>query len=645
MTPRPCSLLLEVYSPLSIYDDAIETIDWEASTDPDHAAPYLIAPQNYAAQEIDPVRCTAQIGTITVGVIDVPQIQGDQSTGWMTARVHDLLGRRCRLRRYINSSVGYVVIADGPAGPPHMDASYAAYRWTIRDTRETERKLTAFLEGGVATIVPKGALYGFGEYTTDYDEATHRLLPRVIDVPVTGEYLLQHIVGIPGVHWVGVVDLASLFTSDVVNLDQAAQDAIQTSQISTGRYGCLTADILWRVAGDTIWNVARPTSPAHFVEPFAGRTDGLDSGGNPVQKLSFVTLFVDEIIPPGFPTSDGGSIECIVRYRGPASTDFPYYVEGPLGDVLRNLYTGVYTLAAKAEIEGLLYDPDDLDHVPIGGFRSRVRYDSGKLDTMLDHVLLRQTSPIADARGWAETILYAPSGWVPCLDDTAAISPINRSLPTFTDHVVDDDVTVPNPNWQTGETTVSQIIYTYPRYFLPADPNVNTDPDTLATRQVILEFSDGESQLRYGEQIQEYDASAFSAVGDEDGFSLSGIVETASLMAQNAKFDVLDRYRAGAQSITVLARRDRLPNALVGDWVPWSLMHLPDRLTGLRGSSASLAQILSLRDDDCVWRTLVLEESGLAAGAPGYASNGKVIDDEPAPGGGALTVLSDDESY
>src|SRR5262245_50475684 len=113
--PADCSLLLEVFTPVSIYDTETPEVDWEVSTDPDHSYPFLLAPQQYAEQEIDPIRCTASIGTIEVGVIDKPLTPGDQQTGFMTAKVHDLLGRRCRLRRWINEEIGWVTIADGPA--------------------------------------------------------------------------------------------------------------------------------------------------------------------------------------------------------------------------------------------------------------------------------------------------------------------------------------------------------------------------------------------------------------------------------------------------------------------------------------------------------------------------------------------------
>jgi hypothetical protein len=128
---------MEVYEPTTLeYDGpSSDVIAWDVSTDPAHPRPYLLAPRQYAEQEIDPVACTASIGQIEVGVIDVPEDPDDQDSGWMTARVHDLKGRRCRVRRYIDSVIGWVTIADGPAGSPSMDSSYSAFRWTIRDTR------------------------------------------------------------------------------------------------------------------------------------------------------------------------------------------------------------------------------------------------------------------------------------------------------------------------------------------------------------------------------------------------------------------------------------------------------------------------------------------------------------------------------
>ena len=163
-----------------------------------------------------------------------------------------------------------------------------------------------------------------------------------------------------------------------------------------------------------------------------------------------------------------------------------------------------------------------------------------------------------------------------------------------------------------------------------------------------MEFKDVESGLRYGEQPQEYDASAFGAIGDDEGENISGVNEQASLLAQAANFDVLQRFRSGVQSIAVNVLRSLIPGIRVGSWIPWSLSWLPDVTSGLRGSESSGAQVVSIKDNDCVWRTLVLEESsstGSIAGAPGFVSSLKVAGDDPSSGiSGSLIVVSDVES-
>lgn len=648
--PAPCSLLLEVYTPVSIYDDSIPTVDWEVSSDPAHPTPYLLAPRNYAEQEIDPIECTATIGTVEVGVIDAPTIVGNQASGFMTAKVHDIVGRRCRLRRWVDDLSGWVTIADGAAGAPKLDASYSAYRWSIRDTRETERKLSAFGVGGVSGIVPRGSIYGFGEYTDD--DGDHVLLPRLLDAPIFGVYQLTSV----GPYVMGLINFADHFSGGIggtvddprMIMDEDAINAVQISEISASAYATRNADVLWRVFElDTPWNVSRPTSPSTFRQPFVGTVD-VTSDGELVPALNFVTLFVAHIIPPGFPTETDTIVAAILRYRGPADDAFPYYVEGDLGEVITNLYDGVYTTAPTDGIEGVTYDPAGLD-VTVTSFASRMQYDPTAFDPMTDHVMLRQTEPIDDVRDWAQSNLYAPSGWIPALDSDLMLSPVSRTPPESVSDalLLEDEVVSPAPDWTTGERTLSEITYNYNRFFIPPVDDITTErkPDGLAIRAVTISFDDLESELRNGPQEQTYDASAFSAVGTEDGITIPGQLETASLLCQTAKFDVLDRYRQGVQSIGITVLRTRIPAARVGDWVPASLMYLPDRTSGLRGSDIALAQIVSMRDDDCTWRTLLVEESRLSDGPPGLVTDLQKTNDEPSAGGITMRVLSDVESY
>lgn len=658
--PAACSLLLEVYEPVSLdgYDDEYsdELVAWEVSSDRLHAYPFLIAPRQYAEQEIDAVRCTASIGTIEVGVIDKAEVPGDQTTGFMTARVHDLLGRRCRLRRWINNTIGYVTIADGPAGSPRLDSTYSAYRWTIRDTRDTERKMALFNAGGVAGVAPRGPMYGFGQVTDEYE--TTLLLERVIDIPIVGNYDIQDL-SLPGgvTKKMGIVNLAAHFSGTMVDSESlmtsdAGVTACEISELLPNIWGARFADVLWRVVGDTVWNIARMTTPSTFLQPMAGFVDAsLTGGGDLVPCLNFVTLFVDDDIPTGFPTDDVATdIEVIVRYRGPATEDFPYYVEGELGEVLINLYNGKYSLMATDEIEGLIYDPAGLD-VLSDSFLSRIQFDADAFAQMQELVTLRQTEPIEDGRDWTESTLYSPSGWIPALDNDMRISPVSRAQPSFIDDglQVNDNNCIPAANWNQGQRTVSEITYTYPRWYVPIDPFIEvTEYDGLAKRDITVTFQDPESELRYGKQAETYDASAFAAIGDEDGLNIAGVSEQASLLAQAANFDVLERFRSGVQSIAVQVRREYIVSARVGAWLPWDLSWFPDRVSGLRGSTTGAAMIVSLRDDDCVLRTIVIEESGgtgSIAGSPGYASSLTLVSDEAGAGeSSGLIVISDVES-
>lgn len=635
-----CSLLLEVYAPPTSYDPDVDVIEWEVSTDPAHEFPYLLGPRQYAEQEIDPIRCTATIGTVEIGVIDPPTVPGDQTTGWMTARIHDVKGRRCRLRRYVNATIGWVTIADGPAGAPKMDSSYSAYRWTIRDTRETERKLKAFNVGGNSAVLPRGPLYDWGTYTDD--EGDHILMPSVMNTPITGKFQISA----AGDLQLGIINLFEHFATGVLDdarmvMDDDQINATQISELSVDRWGPRVADVLWRAVGDSDWNVARPTSPSSYQQPFVGTTEApLAEGEEPVVAADYVTLFVSQDIPEGFPVVET-DVEFIIRYRGAASEAFPYYIEGPLGEVLKTLYDGGYSSAPTTGIDGFVFDPAGIAEAE-QTYAPRIRYDSAAFDDMLATVLLRQVEPIDDARAWTETALYAPSGFIPAMDGQLRISPTSRAKPAVISDslMIEDAVIIPAPNWTTGARTVSEVSYKYYRYFIPAEGSgFETTPDGLAKREINPIYRDPDSEVRHGAQPEEYDAFAFSAVGTDVGLNIPGQLETASMMAQSAVFDVLERYAEGVPATEVSVLRSRIPNVRVGDWVPWEITYFPDKTTGLRGSNASAAQIISIRDDDCVWRFIGLEESDLSEGPPGYVSLVERLEEDPSPG--YVTLVED----
>lgn len=652
--PAFCSLLLEVFKSAVDYDLGDETVDWSVSTDPAHARPWLMPVGNYGEQEADPVSCAVSIGTLEVGVIDVPQTLGDQTTGWMTERAHGVFGRRCRLRRYVDDDIGWVTIADGPAGTPRMDPSYSAYKWTIRDTRDTERKLKAFTSGGTATIVPRGVMEGFGSHEDEDGNPAWLIEPQ--ETGVEGEMLVQEL-GDGSGRYVGTVLFSDQFDTDVpfgelpillnpdLIIDEEGEEALEGRSLDAATGVFPMADVLWRIAPEDPWNVARPSTPYAYTGMNLGQAQACVYDGEEVRALVSVLLFFQVGVPVDFPGSED-TVEIILRHRGSATENYPFYFEGTAGELLSALYTGA--LAIAPNLGGDVYDPTGMEDV-VQGLASRVRFDQTALDAMTTPVLLRQVEPVDDGRDWAEASVYGPSGWIPAMDSDGRISPVSRNrpveltgLPNFT-----NSNTEPSPDWNAGERVVTEVRYSYKRFFVPTPgsfPQIATEADGLAVRDITLAFTDPEAELVHAAQPQEFEASVFSAIGDADGSARTGIPETGSILAQEGRFEVLARYRNGAQSFGVAVPRSEIPTLRVGAWVTWNLSWLPHRTTGLRGGasdSEAAAQVLAIRDDDCAWRSLLLEESSVA-NQPGYYSDLDKTEDEPQAGYYSDLGISDD---
>lgn len=646
--PAPCSLVLDVYLPGGV------DIDWSVSTDPDHVRPYLIAPENYDGQEIDPITGASTIGTVEVGVIDPPLVAGDQTRGFMTARVGTIRGRRCVLRRFISNAIGYVTIGDGPAGTPRLDASYSAYRWPIRDTREIERKLRAFNDGRSTSVVPFGAIEGFGD-----KGGGDWLMSPTKDAPIVGVYGVNE--GSQYGFRMGYVDFPwtgpGLPTADLV-IGKDGEAALQTQGDGQGS-SLPNADILWRVAGsDDPWKVARPYIPAPFTDgqlPIAQVDDGALLGDE-VRAISRLILWAHPISgtpytgtePFGASAVDGvgSELEIIVRHRGKPTDELPYYYEGTSGGLLADIYDGLLSgrdpYSEAAVLVGDLYDPAGIQALT-AELAGGVRYDASAVAAMTTPVLVRETDAASDARDWTERKIYGPSGWIAALDSEGRISPVSRARPTVVaGPLLNDARTEPSPDWNGGETIVTGVEVTSFRYFDPIFASVKVEDDGLAVRPISIKYIDPDAQLTEGEKPITFDGSAFASVGDAAGNAIPGDIEPAQLIAQEARYEVLGRYRAGAEAMRVRVRRADAPNIRAGDWCPANLSWFPNTETGLRGLALDAVQILSINDSECAWRYLLIEESPIAA-APGYFDPVVVLDDEAAAGYfDSIEVLADE---
>lgn len=574
-TIAPCTLELEAYEADGV------TVAWRVSTDAGLPNPYLDRPTNYGAREIDPVRGAAIISTVSVSVRDVAQTPGDQDTGFVTERLSGIYGRRFRLLRHTSPLVDPVVVADGPATKPRMAADYSSYAWEIRDTRDTERKLQPFRDAGTLSLFPFGPVNDWGQLS-----GVTPIVARC-DHSVGGGFVAVTLV--PNV---GVV------FADTLNEEQ--RHAVKTPLVAGAPQGLGLCDVLWRPNGSgDPWNQIFPAIVA--VAPVS-IAEFNDDG-----ECASVSL---ALVLDGFPVlldnlpAHNDVVEFFIRYRGAPTTALPAHFEGALGELLQAFYDR--TLEQPAATGGLIYDLFDLAPAPLSDLLP-VRYDAAALAALTEPVLLRQTQKIEDGRAWAESRLYAPSGWIPALDGDGRISPVSRtpSGPPLTPEIT-GTISQPSPEWNAGERIVSGIEFTSHRYFLPTDPVVERGTDGVATRGVTKRIIDTESQDRHGEHMESFDATAFAFVGDSDGEAVTLGGETVDDLLAAAEISVLDRYKLGAPAVQLMVRRDQIAAFREGDFVSADLPWLPgDAAT--RGLAWAMAQILMIGEDDCAWRTLLIE--------------------------------------
>jgi hypothetical protein len=325
-----------------------------------------------------------------------------------------------------------------------------------------------------------------------------------------------------------------------------------------------------------------------------GVTDAELADGTPVRGVLYLYMMGNGAA--GTYPAHNTRIDVLVRYTGKPSAVTPAHLEGmTTGELLRDLYDGVYSWP----------DPITGEVVPTG-----IRYHEPDLLLMTDPVLARITEPVDDVRDWAEKYIYAPTGWIPALDNDGRISPRSQVPPdSFADLLdVRNAITAPEPDWSAGERTVNVVTFGYQRWY-PADPEDVDAVDRLAVREVTHEYRDEASVDLRGLAHVSYDGLAFGAPGNEYGDPILNVTrEYGYGHALNRRTYVLHRYTNGAAIIEVPVMRRHCATLRAGDWVVADLSWFPDYLTRRRGLVTG-GQILAVRDLDCAWRVLLIEEA------------------------------------
>lgn len=629
---------------------------WTITTDPDGEHPFLIDPgrTDYSGQEIDVAAGSGSLVNAVVPIVDDWGPAGDQQRGWLTERLADELSRsairgfRGQFRRYVDELSRWVTIADGPCGVPYM-RSFPAYSIPIRDTREAERKLTAFDGGFLVTTpaFPRGLLelesFGFvviedeGGMVVDVQQLTGG--PASVDALVTSAARPIGPGSTTGIrhmrfpeYWPPGDPLLGLFSMNLSGapppdfvLRKELLDLLNSEPRPTGTFEANGREIYhhtwpyleprWRLKGSgDDWTVApmeiftsysSPLNPLlHEAHDLADVTYIDESGVSRTiegQDIIYGWLLFGELNDiPGTP-----EIEFQVGWLGPVSEWLPYHYEGELGGFFRNLFDGQYSRR-----------DEDGEIVATG-----IRYDPDALDAMTDFVRMRITEPIDDIREWAEDHLYRVFGYIPRLDFDGRVSPVSQLPPATLSNLItiDDTVAAAEPSWTEGERIVNVLKVAYTRGFndslnLPTWDGASGDK--IWVRPISVEYREdlpnvvvppeGSSIALHGEELFELDGG--QTVIDV-GVQYTGASamppgeEMGRQVALARRLGVYDRYLHGVPGgvVELDVRREITSQLQNGDWVRLNISWLPSKSSRKRHLDY-LAQVVALNDFDCAWQ-------------------------------------------
>lgn len=612
-------------------------VEATCATDPAHPRPFLLVPETLAESEVNLAEGSSVIGQVNVRVLDKRRVPGDQATGWLTALLavpgtgigageSALNGRRALLEQ-TDDGAAWFVLMDGIVGGVRLDESLVTYSIEIRDVRERERKVRAFLRADTATVLPRGVLGGYGRYATGgWGAHTRWLVPPT--QPMVGEYrresTTQGRVDVSGM-WQGKkkrdVPPSLVVTPKV--LETIKPEAKQIGKrrrflrkpILQYRNVYARVRLLWRYKGSGAgWTeirapVAVQWGSAGLIRTKRGLLSVSDEDRPVVTGVREVVLATDAA-STGLLPLDRRQVEVIVAYNGEPCEDYPLHIDGmTAGQLLKKLYDGDYSVDEEE------YADDEPPLPPL-----KVRYDTAAVLALDTPVRARVTEPIDDLREWVQEHLYKPLGAAPALDARGRVSPIRYALPPADREIptLDDTVTASDAGWEhaAGEA-VNHVIVRYKRDLrvpLEDDPaGERSAGDGLSQVEAVVERIHAPSVEALGDKPLELEMEIFRAVGGVEGEPISGNVdsETAFALAMARADQALDRFVYGAQQVRARTRRSATASLRVGDWVFVNLSWLPDYRTGLRGG-ARLAQVTAVKDLDPAWRELTLVDAGPA---------------------------------
>jgi hypothetical protein len=610
-----------IYQYLWLYDDFDVPLDGAGnstcSTNPAHVRPYLIHVMDTAESKVDFLEGQSTIGQVNIKVLDKRVTASDQTTGWFTAILastageNKLVGRRVTLDARDGAGVLQYVIFDGVINEVSLDTDLVTYTIITRDVRDNERAQPLFnLTGGATSVFPPGIRDGYGKYIRS-GGATSFMVPAA---PVMGGQY-KTLAGITG----GQIRLdhsAQSITPEMYHEQYEHLNMTSTrfdqNGVSLG-YCFPNIIVRWRDeathgAWNTLTNMPVLSSTYSNVFETDSQVFEIDVNADNLLKLKMSSYDLVRLFSDGtgaFPLpANNQRVEVQVLSNLPPSELYPFWWDGNLGQLLKDIYDGVYSYT-----------------------NPKIRYNAAAMTAFIaaaPNGRIRLTEQVDDMRPWVEENIYKPLGYAPAINQNGEVVPVSMFLPDASVAPITlDNTNCKSAEWKhTSDDSVTKVTWkwksdsiTYPLYrgnwWKPPRP-ISQEVKEADREDIYLSAS----AAYVGMKEVTYEPVTFRDIAPLQAFDAAQTNSTAR-QAQKVGRQLIDRFRYGGQHIIVKGARrsDTGVAALkVGDWVICGFAHLPDYGTHIRGMSR-LAQVISLNDTDPISRDMELVDSG-PSGAP-----------------------------
>jgi hypothetical protein len=602
------------------------------STDPTFVRPYMQRILEMSESEVDFIEGSSTIGVVNAVVLDKRTVANDQQTGWFTAllsngSVTQISGYRILIEQQASDG-SWFTLMNGVVADITLNDTLVEYTLEVKDMRERERKVPLFNQthGEISLIpmclnVPYGVIVGTdGSVRTLVGSVESGLPPYVVKKygakaigvkakfskdflePRAGTAIIQDWKG----HKMPDYDTEQMIL-DVSNTQPTADAAGNFG----GAYHYPWVAVRWRPWIDDNWTDDDWTVLSDMPYYNATIMHSYPSAYVPIKAAPVIFIASDkspQIVmnsanEADLPEADQ-DIEVQLLYYGPPTEELPLLWEGGFGQLLKDIYDGVYSEE----------DP-------------KVRYNATRMAELQDEMpwgaRLFITAPEEDIFQWVQDNIYKPLGYAPVLDENGEIYPVKYAIPGAEVELVQLDNTnikEKSATWRHSYSDiVNKVVFTYHRDLATPvakdnPPNTNFIQRVITTKEIQVVEVNAPSAGLVGPKAVQYEpvtVRSISMSADNTPITGDSRDELGHIIARARVKELFDRFSYGGQRVGLTAMRvDPAVSGLrVGDWVTIASTYLPDYISQKRGMDR-IGQIIKIQDISPIERKLEILDAG-----------------------------------